>query len=191
MLSKSELRSKLRYERQIFVKSQNSSQIQFDRRIETISPLIDRCKIVAGYDCFGSEVSVAAIMSLSLAKGKDVALPFVTSPQRSMQFKYWTPDTPLAAQSLGFRQPVHDAADATPDLILVPLIGFDRNLNRLGQGGGFYDRYLSNNINVLKIGIAWSCQEVTSVPVDIWDVKLDAILTEKEWIASANSVIAE
>lgn len=188
--SKSDLRKTLRDGRQAFVKYNKNAQLAFDSRIDILAPLIDLCSTVAAYDSFGAEVSVARAMAFANAKGKVVALPHIATSEVIMRFKRWTPGAALCARPFGFRQPADDAADAHPDLILVPLVGFDRQLQRLGQGGGYYDRYLSNNNNALKVGIAWSCQEVDAIPVDGWDVRLDAILTEKDWIVGAKSVIA-
>jgi 5-formyltetrahydrofolate cyclo-ligase len=70
-----------------------------------------------------------------------------------------------------------------PDILLVPLVGYDDNLNRLGYGGGFYDRYIEKIEkikNVIKIGIAFSFQKITSVPTNNYDKKLDFVITEKE-----------
>ena len=70
-----------------------------------------------------------------------------------------------------------------PDILLVPLVGYDGNLNRLGYGGGFYDRYIEKIEkikNVIKIGIAFSFQKITSVPTNNYDKKLDFVITEKE-----------
>jgi 5-formyltetrahydrofolate cyclo-ligase len=66
-----------------------------------------------------------------------------------------------------------------PDVILTPLIGFDRRLNRLGQGAGHYDRAFARYENAWRVGVAWSVQEVPAIPADIWDVPLHAIITEE------------
>jgi 5-formyltetrahydrofolate cyclo-ligase len=190
-ISKSDLRNVKRYERQAFVKSNENVQTAFNRRIERLAPLIERCAVMAAYQSFGSEVSTAAAIALAHAMGKAIALPFIAHANDTMSFKRWAPSDPLVTQAFGFRQPSEDATDSYPDLILVPLVGFDRDMNRLGQGGGYYDRYLSRNNKTLKVGIAWSCQEVSVLPVDEWDVRLDGILTEKDWIVGSNSVIAK
>ena len=70
-----------------------------------------------------------------------------------------------------------------PDILLVPLVGYDKYLNRLGYGGGFYDRYIEKIEKIKKIkkiGLAFSCQKIKSVPIDQYDKKLDFIITEKE-----------
>ena len=98
-------------------------------------------------------------------------------------FLQWQPGDELIEGAFGLMQPKSSAPTLTPDIVLVPLVAFDRALNRLGQGAGHYDRALSIIDNVQTIGIAWSVQEAGAIPADPWDVPLDAILTEKEWIS--------
>ena len=69
-----------------------------------------------------------------------------------------------------------------PDYILVPLVAFDKNLNRLGYGGGYYDRYIekiNNRKKIITIGLSFSYQEINKVPIQIFDRKLSMIFTEK------------
>ena len=71
-----------------------------------------------------------------------------------------------------------------PDLIFVPFVGYDKNLNRLGYGGGFYDRYFEKNSKfkkIIKIGLAFSFQKIKKLPVNKFDKKLDRIITEKKF----------
>ena len=70
-----------------------------------------------------------------------------------------------------------------PDVLLIPLVAFDKNFNRVGYGGGFYDRYLKKikkMKKILTIGLAYSYQKVKQIPVNEYDIKLDFIITEKE-----------
>ena len=72
-----------------------------------------------------------------------------------------------------------------PDVLLIPLVAFDKNLNRLGYGGGYYDRLiekLSKKKNIIKIGLAFSFQEIDKVPTNMYDQKLDYIVTNKHTI---------
>ena len=72
-----------------------------------------------------------------------------------------------------------------PDILLIPLVAFDKNLNRLGYGGGYYDRLikkLSKKKNIIKIGLAFSIQEIDKVPTNMYDQKLDYIVTNKHTI---------
>ena len=114
--------------------------------------------------------------------GCKLALPHVTSVIAPMRFLSWQIDEALEDGPYGLKQPAAESPPVSPDIILVPLVAFDRNLNRLGQGAGHYDRALSLLEDAIAIGIAWSAQEQDLLVSDIWDVPLDAILTEKEWI---------
>ena len=75
-----------------------------------------------------------------------------------------------------------DSDEIAPDAIMSPLIGFDREGNRLGQGGGFYDRAFARYASARRIGLAWSVQESDTLPVDSWDQRLHAVVTERERI---------
>ena len=70
----------------------------------------------------------------------------------------------------------------TPDVIVAPLIAFDRAMNRLGQGGGYYDRAFARFPDALRIGLAWSAQEIDMIPADPWDLPLHMVMTEVELI---------
>lgn len=85
---------------------------------------------------------------------------------------------------LGIPQPSTTGVACIPDIFLIPLVGFDPQLNRLGQGGGFFDRALAACPSALRIGIAWSVQQVDAIPVDPWDIPMHAIITEMGWMTS-------
>ena len=86
------------------------------------------------------------------------------------------------AGPFGLLQPPGDAEEVVPDLILTPLVAFDRTLARLGQGAGHYDRAFARFPNARRIGVAFSVQQVDRLPTDPWDMPLHAIITEREWI---------
>lgn len=81
------------------------------------------------------------------------------------------------------RQPLLSAPPRAPDLIVTPLLGFDRAGRRIGYGAGHYDRAFQQFPGAHRIGFAWAMQEVTCVPHDPWDVPLHAIVTEREFAA--------
>ncbi len=139
---------------------------------------------VAGYIAVGSEANPMAFLQYAHAAGCATALPHVTSQSSPMQFLSWTPDEMLEEGPFGLKQPKASNANIVPDVILAPMIAFDRSLARLGQGAGHYDRALSLLNEVIVIGIGWSVQEAVNLDVDPWDVPMDAILTEKEWICA-------
>jgi 5-formyltetrahydrofolate cyclo-ligase len=188
MTSKDQLRIDLRKIRQDFVKQDNIQQI-FNLNARVLARFFAPGITMVGYQKTGSEVNIDAILTEANMHDVMVALPFIGERGDAMLFKHWVFDEPLVKSPYGFLQPRADATEAAPDIILVPLVGFDRDMNRLGQGAGHYDRIFTLFSNALRVGIAWSCQECPSVPTDPWDIPLDAVLTEKEWIKSVHSRI--
>ncbi|MEH3159146.1 MAG: 5-formyltetrahydrofolate cyclo-ligase [Sphingomonas taxi] len=138
--------------------------------------------VVASYIPVGSEADPAAFVEVARLMGCALALPHVTSRAEPLRFLGWNPAVPLAAGPFGLRQPAADAAEVRPDVILTPLLGFDRAGNRLGQGAGHYDRAFAAHPDAWRVGIAWSVQQVDGLTPDPWDVPLHAIATESDWI---------
>ena len=95
-----------------------------------------------------------------------------------MIFRRWVLGDVLVATAWGGQQPIEAAASVIPKLILVPMLGFDAAFNRIGQGGGHYDRYLAAHPAACRIGIAWEAQRVDRIDPQPWDVPMDAVLTE-------------
>ena len=99
-----------------------------------------------------------------------------------MDFFKWSINDPLKINKYGIPEPTSSKI-LYPDILLVPLVGYDSHLNRLGYGGGFYDRYIEKIEKIkkiIKIGLAFSYQKIISVPIDQYDKKMDYIITEKE-----------
>ena len=188
--SKSDLRFSLRKNRQNFVKLRLSREIT-DANLawSPLTSLFVSGANIAGYCAVGSEAHVTDLLSLAVRLGCTTGLPFIAHRDSQIIFRRWSIGDHLERAAFGFQQPMMYAAMFTPDIILTPLVGFDRALNRLGQGAGHYDRAFAAWPDALRIGIAWSVQEVTALPTDSWDVPLDAVLTEAEWITTENSRI--
>jgi 5-formyltetrahydrofolate cyclo-ligase len=189
MPSKPELRLSLRKKRQEFGKQQKLSFIDSICDRPEWQGLIRSHRVIAGYLAVGSEVNITTTLEQLDASGTVIALPAVVDTAAPLEFRRWSSGDQLETASFGFLQPLAAAPQAIPTLILVPLVGFDRAMNRLGQGAGHYDRVFAKLPRALRVGIAWSAQEVTNLPIDPWDVPLDAVLTEKEWISTSDSRI--
>ncbi len=146
--------------------------------------LVARATCVGGYMAMGSEANPARILERIAAAYPHTALALPRHAQRDavMEFCAWSPGDAVAPGPWRYPQPLADAAVIVPDLLLVPVLGFDRSGNRLGQGGGHYDRYLAAHPGTIAVGIAWSVQAVDAVPVAAHDMPMHAILTECEWI---------
>ena len=138
--------------------------------------------IVSGYLPIGSEADPAPLLRAAAAAGCATALPHIVDRTTPLRFLAWSAGDPLATGPFGLSQPVATAAALDPDIILTPLVGFDRRGHRLGQGAGYYDRAFARYSRAWRIGVALAVQEVDSVPTEAWDVPLHAIVTEQEWI---------
>ncbi len=105
--------------------------------------------------------------------------------KNKIDFKHWIPSEPLYVNKYGILEPQKQNITFKPDIILVPLVAFDRSLNRIGYGKGYYDRalkQLSSNKKILTIGMAFSFQEASIIPTNQYDYNLDCILTDRNLI---------
>ena len=137
-------------------------------------------KRVGLYYPFGDELSTLQLMDRLIKKGFIVSLPII-SKKFEMSFYSWSPKEPLTINRYGILEPFK-GKKITPSTLIIPMLAFDSNLNRLGYGGGFYDRFIQKiekQNNCVKIGLALSCQKINKVPVDKYDKKMDFIITEK------------
>ncbi len=191
MTSKTDLRKYLRQSRHNFVLQHNLSQIEPQNIVaKPLLELINNATCLAGYHDVKGEPSVLGLMRFAGQASVKTALPRVEVAADSddlkkgdIRFLKWVPDDPLERSPLGFMQPFPRSPEIDPDIILTPLLGFDRGLNRLGQGAGHYDRAFARWPAAIRIGIAWSIQEHADIPTDPWDIPLHAVLTEREWIS--------
>ena len=122
-----------------------------------------------------------AILDLLEKKNFKVSLPIIKKDSQ-MNFYSWSRNDPLKINKFGIPEPVSSKI-FYPDILLVPLVAYDSSLNRLGYGGGYYDRYIEKIEKikkVTKIGLAFSFQKISSIPINQYDKKLDFIVTEKE-----------
>jgi 5-formyltetrahydrofolate cyclo-ligase len=128
------------------------------------------------------EVNVLSLFQL-IKKIKIKTLLPVTKPKNQMNFVEWQHLDPLKVNEFGMLEPCLVSKSLIPDFMLVPLLAFDDNNNRLGYGKGFYDiflnKFLKNKKKIITIGVAFSFQKHNKLPVSNLDIKLDYILTEK------------
>ena len=112
-------------------------------------------------------------------EGFRTCLPVVTPLGNPLTFRAWAPGQPLVARTWGIREPADDAAEIEPDVLLIPLLAFDRRGVRLGYGGGYYDRTLETlraRKRVTAIGLGFAEQEVAQAPCGRHDQRLDWVL---------------
>tara|TARA_R110000782_G_scaffold78293_3_gene155881 strand:+ start:68576 stop:69073 length:498 start_codon:yes stop_codon:yes gene_type:complete len=142
---------------------------------------------IALYLALDDEAPAQRLAEALLAEGKRLCLPCVVDRMGGMEFRAWAPDDPLEEGRFGTSHPCGQAAICHPDAIIAPLVAFDDMLMRLGQGGGYYDRAFARYENALRIGLAWSVQQVERVPADPWDMPLDMIITERSLIEASET----
>jgi 5-formyltetrahydrofolate cyclo-ligase len=182
---KNDLRLILRQARKDFVLERQNSEISANNAVvNNLLILINGLKSMSGYCAIVGEPDVMSLVDAAAERGVVTALPYIDphAERREMTFLRWEQGDVLVESQNRFLQPPASGDTIAPDLILTPLLGFDRAFNRLGQGGGDYDRAFARYPDALRIGIAWSVQEIDAVPIEPWDVPLDAVLTEREWI---------
>ena len=143
--------------------------------------------IIAGYYPSNYEVDILNFLYKASKKKFRIALPIIKSSNK-MSFKLWVYKEPLYVNKFGILEPKNSKKKIIPDLIMVPLVAFDNHLNRIGYGKGYYDRSLKKirkiNKNAITLGIAYSFQKCTQIPVNDNDFRLDYIITEKGIINS-------
>ena len=143
--------------------------------------------VIAGYYPVDYEVNIIGFLEEASKKRFKIVLPVIKSSNR-MSFKSWIFREPLNVNKFGILEPKNSNKEIIPDLIMVPLVAFDNKLNRIGYGKGYYDRSLRkiNNIkkNKIFLGVAYSFQRCSCVPVNEHDFKLDYIFTERGIISS-------
>ena len=144
--------------------------------------------IVSGFIPYKSEITTVPMLNRLHRDGWQTCLPIVIAQEEPLVFRAWAPGDPLVPGAWDIPGPVDSAPEVLPDVLLVPMLAFDRKGFRLGYGGGFYDRTLEKLRElktVVAIGVAYHAQMVDEVPVGIHDAPLDYVMTEQESFACA------
>lgn len=137
---------------------------------------------VALYVARGGEIDPTPLAERLWAHGIQLALPAVVAMDRPLAFRAWRPGGPTISGFAGIPEPTADAAPVLPNLVVVPLLAFNRGCHRVGSGAGFYDRTLerlASAQDVATLGYAFALQETDHLPVEEHDIALDAIVTER------------
>ena len=141
--------------------------------------LLRREDSVAAYWRIRDELDCQPILVRLMDSGHKVILPVVTGPDAPLDLRVWEPGTPLYEAGFNTLAPDERAPRAEPDIILMPLLAFDRLGTRLGYGGGYYDRTIAKmHKRPRLIGLAYTIQELAFIPREPHDVPLDAVITE-------------
>ena len=169
-------------------KSINSKKFNFNLIFKLIKKFYNNKKIIiAGYYPSNYEVDILRFLEKASKKNFKIVLPVIKSSS-GMSFKLWNYGDPLYVSKFGTLEPQKSKKNIIPDLIIVPLVAFDKNLNRIGYGKGYYDRSLQKiskkKKKKISLGVAYSFQKCRNIPTNRHDFRLDYIFTERGIISS-------
>jgi len=177
-VNKSEIRKKIFEARKKNIS--NNFVINFKYILEILRNDNGFGKIIGGYYPYNYEVDPTEILEKFEKQNYQISLPKIKK-NFQMDFFRWSKNDPLSLNKYGIPEPTSNKI-VFPNILLVPLVAFDLNLNRIGYGGGFYDRYIDKikkNKKIITIGLAYSFQKIKKVPINKYDFKLDHIVTNK------------
>lgn len=182
-----EVREDLRKKRNALSAAQQSKAAEALIASVTALPQWNAAKSIALYSPFEGEIGTLPLAEHARSVAKRVHLPVITE-NKTLAFALWDETTTLDKNRFGILQPKEDAELQLPeslDIIFMPLVGWDTAGNRLGMGGGFYDRTLEQESTCLKVGLAHHCQQVKSIEPAHWDVAMDYVATDNRLYACA------
>lgn len=179
---KKRLRSELRRKRLEHAEAlpKEVSALVFNRPPSAVLELVPASATIGLYRSDAGEAPSSGYIRFFFERGHPIALPRVTTLDKPMEFRRHTDpyeEGDLEAGVWGLRQPGLDAPVLVPEVLFMPLVGFTATGDRLGQGGGYYDRFLAAHPTTIAIGMAWDVQEVAKLPTELHDMRLSAIVT--------------
>lgn len=180
---KAALRKTLRARRREFAASlpREVSALVFRQPPAPLRALVPQGATVGLYRSDPGEAPATSYTKFFFEAGHPIALPRVTTLKQPMRFHAHTDpyeESDLEDGPMGLRQPSGDLPEVVPDVLFMPLVGFTARGERLGQGGGFYDRWLAAHPATIAIGMAWDAQEVAELPLEDHDMPLAGIVTQ-------------
>jgi 5-formyltetrahydrofolate cyclo-ligase len=159
----------------------DEAPLQLAAQMFPLQPTAAR-KIVSAFFPYKSEIDTRPLLGKLAGEGWTTCLPIVIALGEPLIFRRWLPGEPTVPGVWGIPRPTDDAPLLEPDVLLVPLMAFDRQGYRLGYGGGFYDRTLEQlraRKTITAIGVAYAAQEIDAVPHGPHDQPLDYVMTER------------
>ena len=177
-MNKAEIRKKLLKIRKI--NYHKNPKINFEFLVKILKKTNIDGRVIGGYYPYNYECDTIEILKKLEKLNYNLSLPKVKKNYQ-MNFFQWSTKDPLEINEYGIPEPISNIIKL-PNILLVPLVAFDNNCNRIGYGGGFYDRYikkLKKKKKIVTIGLAYSFQRVKKIPATENDIKLDFIITNK------------
>ena len=178
-MKKSEIRKKILQIRKL--NSSKNLKINFKDIIKILKKFKIVGKLIGGYYPYNHEYDAIQILEKFEKKGYQISLPKIKK-NFQMNFFQWSINDPLEINKYGIPEPISNRV-VCPHILLVPLAAFDKRFNRIGYGGGFYDRYIKKikrKKKIITIGLAYSFQKVRQVPINKHDMRLNYIATNKQ-----------
>tara|TARA_B100001115_G_scaffold179118_1_gene169477 strand:+ start:97 stop:633 length:537 start_codon:yes stop_codon:yes gene_type:complete len=178
-VNKSEIRKKILGIRKNY--QVKNKKINFKEILNILKERKIKKKIIGGYYPYNYEINSIHILEKFEKKKYRISLPKIRKNSQ-MDFFQWSFKDPLTINKYGIPEPISTKIQY-PNILLVPLVAYDKDLNRLGYGGGFYDRYIKKirkKKDVITIGFSYSFQKIKQIKINKHDIKLDFVLTNKE-----------
>ena len=150
--------------------------------------------VVSGFMPLKSEINALPLLRRLEELGARLALPRIAARGKPLSMRVWQFGAPLERGQWGIREPKPDAPEVDPDIVLVPLLAFDRAGHRVGYGAGYYDMTIARlraRKAVTAVGLAFAVQEVANVPTTQHDARLDLVLTEREAIDLRGGILRD
>lgn len=179
------LRQQMRIRRQQFYNQINKKIIaeQLLKNLLKVTAIYPQ-QVIAGYWSLGSEAPLGDFLNTLYEQGYPITLPVALHPVQPLAFRQWVPSVPLTKDITGTFCPVDTQPYLQPSLLFVPLLAFNEKGERLGQGGGFYDRTIKvlrkKNTPLLTVGVAYEMQKCSTLVTEPHDEALDIIVTEQQ-----------
>ena len=189
------MQSSIQIDRQVLRKQllEKRSHLSAEKQLQASQDLVpialdiiekQQAEHIAVYLPFKHEISPLVLVEELRKQGKKCYLPIIHPFSKgNLLFSHFESDTPLEKHPWGLLQPKLDVRNVIPtsqiDMIFTPLVGCDKQLGRLGYGGGFYDRTFEQNPKAIRIGLAHACQCVEKLPLEPWDKPLHHLIIAK------------
>ena len=180
-MNKSNLRKKLLSKR-LKVKNRRAKELDISRKLKLV--INNSSLVVAGYQSVKSEVDPSIFLNFLLKNNFSICLPYIEKVNSHLLFREFKKKTKLIKGKYNIMHPDNTIL-LQPNIIIIPLVGFDTFKNRIGYGGGYYDRtiaYLEKKNQILKLGIAFDEQETDKISVEKYDKRLDVVITPSRLI---------
>ena len=151
--------------------------------------LVKPGQTVMGFSSKDIEVDTNPLLQRLLDEGYDLVVPIIVKEDYSLRLSYLKDLSHLVPSTFNVPEPIGNeipVPEGAVDVVILPMLGFDRSGGRLGYGSGYYDRFLEKNPDVTKIALAFACQEAEELPLEDNDVLMDYIVTEEGVIKTGN-----